>query len=205
MSFINIDDVRLKSFVAQGTTTVRLNGIVSVHGWMSHQKYSGAHDEIWKPLSALFKCLLTSSQIIKPLMYILESFSEPAVSSSGYAETPSLPLFDWFVISYPGLMFFTEKPFSVWNCKGCSDYNYPTLQPSQMKRVREVNGVSSVIWSLHLKPRLLQKQAVVITYIRLRVHSAIWENQLQRLWLQCDCSTNSPSQEVLCLVLSFGS
>lgn len=189
MSLINIDDVRLRR-----TTTVRLNGIVSVHIWMSHLWYSGTHDEMWKPLSALCKYLLTSSQIIKPLMYILESFSEPAVFSSGCAETPSRPLFDWFVITWP-----------YWNCKGCSDYNYPTLQPSQMKRVMEVNVVSSVTWSLHLKPRLLQKQAVVITCIRLRVHSAIWENQLQRLWLQCDYSTNSPSQEVLCLVLSFGS
>lgn len=180
-----------------------LNGIVSVHGWMSHLRYSGAHDEMWKPLSALFKCLLTSSQIIKPLMYILESFSEPVVFPQ---DVQKLPLFPCLIgLSYPGLMFFTEKPFSVWNCKGFSDYNYPTLQPSQIKRVREVNGVSSVIWSLHLKTRLLQKQAVVITYIRLRIHSGIWENQLQRLWLQCDCSTNSPSQEVLCLVLSFGS
>lgn len=92
---------------------------------------------------------------------------------------PLVSLFDWFVISWPCVL--DWRPISVWNCKGCSDYNYPTLQPSQMKRVREVNGVSSVKWSLHLKPRLLQKQAVFATYIGLVEDAGVWEKELQRV------------------------
>lgn len=99
---INIDDVRLRrSATQQGTTTARLNGIVSAHGWMSHLRYSGTHDEMWKLLSPLFKCLLTSSQIIKPLMYILESFTKPAIRNSH--SFPGL-----IGLSYPGLVFLTE-------------------------------------------------------------------------------------------------
>jgi len=70
-------------------------------------------------------------------MNILESFTEPAIRNS--LSYPCL-----IGLSYPGLVFLTEGLSVVWNFEGCSDYNYQTLQPSQMKRVSEVNGVSSV-------------------------------------------------------------